>query len=147
MKKPVVIMSLLFALGAGTLTAQYQMKKGDEVPVVVKNSFKKDYPQVKKVKWDDEHGTYEAEFKLGNKDMSVTYSSTGMKQETETSLKVTDLPKNVISYVAQKKYGKIKEAARIVKSDGSVVYEAEVKSGDLLFNENGSFQMLKVEKD
>lgn len=146
MKKPLVAMSIIFALGAGTLTAQ-QMSKGGEVPVAVKNAFKKDYPQIKKVKWDDEHGTYEAEFKSGSKDMSVTYSAAGIKQETETSLKVTELPKNVISYVAQKKYGKIKEAARIVKADGSVVYEAEVKSGDLLFNENGSFQKLNVEND
>lgn len=146
MKKSVVVMSLIFALGAGSIFAKAQMS-GGEIPVVVKNAFKKDYPQVKKVKWDDEHGTYEAEFKLGNKDMSVTYSAKGMKEETETSLKVQDLPKNVISYVAQKKYGRIKEAARIVKADGSVVYEAEVKSGDLLFNENGTFQKLNVEND
>ncbi|MFC6269722.1 PepSY-like domain-containing protein [Frigoriflavimonas asaccharolytica] len=146
MKKSAIVLSIIFALGAGTVTAQ-QMSKKDEVPVAVKNAFKKDYPQVKKVKWDDEHGTYEAEFKMGNKDMSVTYSKSGMKEETETSLKVTELPKSVISYVAQKKYGKIKEAARIVKADGSVVYEAEVKSGDLLFNENGSFNSLKIEKD
>ena len=146
MKKSAIVLSIIFALGAGTITAQ-QMSKKDEVPVAVKNAFKKDYPQVKKVKWDDEHGTYEAEFKLGNKDMSVTYSPTGMKEETETSLKVTELPKNVISYVAQKKYGTIKEAAKIVKADGSVIYEAEVKKGDLLFDHNGNFQSLKVEKD
>lgn len=146
MKKSAIVLSIIFALGAGTITAQ-QMKKGDEVPVAVKNAFKKDYPQVKIVKWDDEHGTYEAEFKLGNKDMSVTYSAAGMKEETETSLKVTELPKNVISYVAQKKYGTIKEAAKIVKADGSVIYEAEVKKGDLLFDHNGNFQSLKVEKD
>lgn len=144
MKKSAIVLSIIFALGAGTITAQ-QMKKGDEVPVAVKNAFKKDYPQVNKVKWDDEHGTYEAEFKLGNKDMSVTYSSSGMKEETETSLKVAELPKNVISYVAQKKYGTIKEAAKIVKADGSVIYEAEVKKGDLLFDHNGNFQSLKVE--
>ena len=146
MKKSAIVMSIIFALGAGTITAQ-QMTKGDEVPVSIKNAFKKDYPQVKKVKWDDEDGKYEAEFKLNNKDRSVTYGKTGMKEETETSLKVTELPKNIISYVAQKNYGKIKEAAKIVKADGSVVYEAEVKSGDLLFNENGSFQKLVVQKD
>ena len=146
MKKSAIVLSIIFALGAGTITAQ-QMSKKKEIPVAVKNAFKKEYPQVKKVSFDDEHGAYEAEFKLNGKDMSVTYSANGMKQETETSLKVTELPKNVISYVAQKKYGKIKEAARIVKADGSVVYEAEVNKGDLLFNENGSFQSLKVEKD
>lgn len=147
MKKPVIIMSAIFALGAASLNAQYQMTKKSETPVVVQNAFKKDYPQVKKVKWDDEHGTYEAEFKLGNKDMSVTYSAAGMKEETETSLNVKDLPKNISSYVAQKKYGTIKEAAKIVKADGSVIYEAEVMKGDLLFDHNGNFQTLKVEKD
>lgn len=146
MKKSAIVLSIIFALGAGTITAQ-QMSKKDEVPVAARNAFKKDYPQVKNVKWDDEHGTYEAEFKLGDKNMSVTYSAAGMKEETETSLKVTELPKNVISYVAQKKYGTIKEAAKIVKADGSVIYEAEVKKGDLLFDHNGNFQSLKVEKD
>ncbi|MGA9213256.1 PepSY-like domain-containing protein [Kaistella sp.] len=146
MKKPIVVLSLILALGAGTITAQ-QMKKGEEVPAAVKNAFKKDFPQVKNVKWDDEHGTYEAEFKLNGKETSATYNAKGVKEETETSLSVTELPKNVISYVAAKKYGKIKEAARIVKADGSVVYEAEVKSGDLLFDQNGNFQKLVVEKD
>lgn len=146
MKKSAIVMSVIFALGAGTITAQ-QMTKGGEIPVNIKNAFKKEYPQVKKVKWDDEDGKYEAEFKLNNKDMSVTYSAKGLKEETETSLKVAELPKNVISYIAQKKYGKIKEAARIVKADGAVVYEAEVKSGDLLFNENGTFQKLAMQKD
>ncbi|MBC7556032.1 MAG: PepSY-like domain-containing protein [Chryseobacterium sp.] len=146
MKKPIVALSIIFALVAGTITAQ-QMTKGGEIPVAVKNAFKKEYPQVKKVSFDDEHGTYEAEFKLNGKDMSVTYTANGTKQETETSLSINELPKSVISYVAAKKYGKIKEAARIVKADGSVVYEAEVKSGDLLFNENGTFQKLNVEND
>ena len=146
MKKPLVALSIIFALVAGTITAQ-KMTKGGEIPVAVKNAFKKKYPQVKKVKFDDENGTYEAEFKLNGKDMSVTYTANGTKMETETSMSVNELPKSVTSYVAAKKYGKIKEAARIVKADGSVVYEAEVKSGDLLFNENGTFQKLNVEKD
>ena len=54
------------------------------------------------------------------------------------------LPKNVISYVAQKKYGTIKEAAKIVKADGSVIYEAEVKKGDLLFDQ--FFYQLNIRK-
>ena len=70
-----------------------------------------------------------------------------MKEETETSMNVKNLPKNIISYVAQKKYGTIKEAAKIVKADGSIIYEAEVKSGDLVFDHNGNFQTLKVDKD
>jgi hypothetical protein len=146
MKKPVVIMSLIFALGAGSIFAKAQMS-GGEVPAVVKNAFKKEYPQVKNVHWDVEHGTYEAGFKLGKKDMSVTYNGKGTKEETETSMKVSDLPRSITTYVAQKKYGKIKEAARIVKADGSVVIEAEVKKGDLLFNENGTFQKLSIEND
>lgn len=145
MKKPIVALSVIFALVAGTITAQI-MSKG-EIPVAVKNAFKKEYPQVKKVSFDEEHGTYEAEFKLNGKHMSVTYTANGTKQETETSMSVNELPKSVTSYVMSKKYGKIKEAAKIVKADGSVVYEAEVKKGDLLFNENGSFQKLNTEAD
>lgn len=147
MKKLVIIMSAIFAVGVGSISAQSHMTKGNETPVIVKNAFKKDYPQVKTVKWDEEHGKYEAEFKLNNHDVSVTYSAQGVKEETETSLNVKDLPKNITSYVAQKNYGTIKEAAKIVKADGSVTYEAEVKSGDLMFDHNGNFQTLKVEKD
>ena len=146
MKKPLVALSIVFALVAGTITAQ-KMTKGGETPVAVKNAFKKEYPQVKKVSFDDENGTYEAEFKLNGKDMSVTYKANGTKMETETSMKVSELPKNVVSYIAAKKYGKIKEAAKIVKADGAVVYEAEVAKGDLLFDHKGAFQKLVVEKD
>lgn len=146
MKKSILALSVILALVAGTFSAQ-TMKKTEEIPAAVKNAFKKEYPQVKKVDFDDEHGTYEAEFKLNGKDMSVTYTANGTKQETETSIKIKELPKSVTSYVAAKKYGKIKEAAKIVYADGSVVYEAEVSKGDLLFNENGSFKKLIVEKD
>lgn len=147
MKKSVIVMLSMFVMGVGSFAAQHGMNKSGEVPVSVKNAFKKEYPQVKKVKWDEEHGKFEAEFKLNNEKISATYSSTGVKEETETSLNAKNLPKNAISYVAQNKYGKIKEAAKIVKADGSVVYEAEVAKGDLLFDHNGAFQKLVVEKD
>ena len=66
MKKSVIVMLSMFVMGVGSFAAQHGMKKGGEVPVSVKNAFKKEYPQVKKVKWDEEHGKFEAEFKLNN---------------------------------------------------------------------------------
>jgi hypothetical protein len=40
---------------------------------------------------------------------------------------------------AHYKGAKIKEAGRVTDAAGKTMYEAEIKGGDLIFDENGSF--------
>ena len=124
---------------------------GDNTPAAVKTKFASDYPTVKKVKWDNEDGNYEAHFELNDVETSVLYDATGKKLETEVEIEVSALPKGVMEYV-NKNYPKekVKETAKITDGNGTVTYEAEVKAGDLIFDASGKFLSLKAaakEKD
>lgn len=122
-----------------------EIKKQVTVPSAIKTSFAKDFPGVT-AKWDKEDAGYEANFKKDGKSMSVIYDANGERQETETDIKISELPEAVKSYIAQNYKGeKIKEAAMITKANGDVNYEAEVKGMDVLFAKDGKF--IKTAKD
>lgn len=115
------------------------------IPMVVKNSFAKAYPDVK-AKWDKEGSKYEASFKKDKSDMSVLYNAKGMVEETEMDMKADMLPAAVRATLAKDyKNDKIAEAAKITKADGTVMYEAEIKGKDYLFTPEGKF--IKAVKD
>lgn len=116
------------------------------VPAEVKSAFEKSFPNTTVKKWDKEDGNYEANFAKDGKTMSATYDAKGNWLETETDIKVAELPAAVASYVkANYKDASIKEAAIISNPDNKKMYEAEVKGKDLLFDENGKF--VKEEAD
>ena len=55
-------------------------------------------------------------------------------------INVDALPSNVRDYVSKHHVGeKIKEAAKISDSKGTITYEAEIKGKDLIFDSNGNF--------
>ena len=77
--------------------------------------------------------------------MSAVIDKNGTIVETETDIPVTDLP-NSQDYIKKNYPGtKIEEAARIVKANGEVNYEAEVHHKDVIFDANGKF--IKEAKD
>ena len=133
-KLSVVIM--LFVLAVPYAQAQKLV-----VPEVVKAKVKALYPQANDVDWELEDGNYEAEIEQkGSSDVSVVLNAQGSVLETETEIKVSELPTAVRTYVAQQLGNKkIKEAAKIVKADNTVEYEAQVGKKDYLFDSVGVF--------
>ena len=117
-----------------------------DIPAEVKAAFAKQYPEIKKVKWENEDGKFEAGFKQNKIECSVLMNAKGKVLETENEIQVSDLSKSIIDYVA-KNYPnqKIKGAAKITDAEGVVTYEAEVKGLDLLFSDKGNF--IKASKD
>ena len=117
-----------------------------DIPNEVKTAFAKQYPEVKKVKWEKEDGKFEAGFKQNKVESSVLMNANGKILETENEIPVADLSKSITDYVA-KNYPnqKIKGAAKITDAEGVVTFEAEVKGLDLLFSDKGNF--LKASKD
>ena len=116
------------------------------VPAEVKAAFAKSFPNTTVKKWDKEDGNYEANFTKDGKTMSATFDAKGTWMETETDIKISELPAAVSDYVKTNYKGAtIKEAAIINNPSAKKLYEAEVKGEDLLFDENGKF--LKKEKD
>jgi len=112
--------------------------------VLWRRLFQRAYPNTK-AEWENEDGKFEVSFKYKDQEMSVVYNAEGILEEKETEIRAAQLPAAVSSYIAKNKLGKIKEAAKITKSDGTVLYEAEVATGDALFDSKGSF--IKLQKD
>ncbi|MDP4284382.1 MAG: PepSY-like domain-containing protein [Bacteroidota bacterium] len=139
------IISLLITGCIITLAACSQRIDDSKVPSPVKSSFAKDFPGVSS-KWEKEKLNYEANFGQDGKTMSALYDGNGNRQETETDIKVSDLPTPVQDYITNNYPGKkIKEAAVITKANGEVNYEAEVNDMDVLFAQDGKF--IKTAKD
>jgi hypothetical protein len=115
------------------------------VPGKVKESFKKLYPTVSQVNWSKEgNEEFEASFTSDGKDISLVFENDGELIETETAIKLSELPSGVINFV-EKNYTEysITEAAKIVNSEGVMTFEAEVSKDnvrkDLLFTESGKY--------
>jgi len=119
-------------------------------PEKAQSAFKAKFPTATQVKWGKESKTeYEAEFKLGNNDVSANFDVAGNWLETETGIAIKDLPKAITDKLATDYKGyKISEAAKIEKKEG-ITYEAEVKNGkvkkDLIFTADGKL-LSKPEK-
>jgi len=142
MKKILIMSALLAVVG---FSAFAQKLDASKVPDAVKKSFAKKYPLVT-ANWEKEGVKFEANFKQNGNTMSALIQPNGIITETEITIKVSELPTAVLTYVKQHFRDKtIKEGAKITKLDGTVNYEAEVAGKDVLFNEKGIF--LKEVKD
>ena len=133
---------LAFMLVAAMITSLTFAQKLQEkdVPAPVKTSFQKHYPNIKEVKWDKEGEKFEASFDLNKVDNSVLFDAQGNILETEVEIELSQLPKGILEYVKTNYIGqRVKEAAKITDSKGTVTYEAEIKGMDLLFDSNGKF--------
>ena len=118
-----------------------------QVPAPVIAKFQSLHPDVKDINWLKlKKGGYEAEFKENKSEYGVSIDSIGNLKETEMDMKVSELSKEIQTYVT-KNYPDyaITEAAQITQADGKPMYEAEITKGkesfDLLFD--SSFKYVK----
>lgn len=132
----------LFLLSLGT---SFSVRAQKTPPQTVVTAFNQKFPGMTDVDVDwskEKNGEWEAEFEQGDVEISANFSADGVWLETETEVKVTDLPAAVQVALTGKK---VKEATRIQRADGSTVYEAEVKHKDLIFDAAGN--LLSEAKD
>jgi hypothetical protein len=143
MKKIILNTAIGCLLVSGMVVAQ--KVKNSQVPATAVKALMHKYPAAAKITWEKEHGNYEANWggKSGE-DMSVTFTPAGVFIEQVEAMAVSALPANIASYVkANYKGAKITEAGKVTNAKGTVMYEAEVKGKDLVFDEKGVF--LKVD--
>jgi len=117
------------------LSAGYNASAQKTPPAAVVTAFTQKFGAVTELEWEKEKdGAWEAEFEQKGQEMSANFSADGKWLETETEIQFTDLPAPVQAALKGKK---VKETAKILKADGTTVYEAEVKRKDLIFDANG----------
>ena len=135
MKKLLFVFVLALALPL-SMSAQ-------KTPEAVTKAFAAKFPTVRKVSYDHEkNGNYEAEFALNGVKMSVDFNSTGEWLETETAIKVAELPENVTTAIKKAHpSAKIVGAAKIETLANGMRYEADLKKGlkksEVLYNADG----------
>jgi len=127
MKKIALILFSFFAL-----TTYAQKISADNVPDVVKNAFKQKFPTAQKVKWELDYENYEAEFKMDKKEMSVKFDKDGNWIETETPIKPSAINAEVKEFLTKNFAGfVVKEAEKVETAAKGIVYELEVKKGEI----------------
>ncbi len=117
----------------------------NDIPKAIQDAFTKKFPTAKSVKWDKENANeYEASFLLNGIKNSANYNVQGLLLETESEIKVTELPAAITSNI-QKKYTnwKIVGAAKIEHLKNGIQFEADLQKGkskkEVLYTETGIF--------
>ncbi len=139
-----LILVILGTLGV-TFSLMAQKLSADKVPAAVMTAYSAKFPTAKGTEWELEaQGKYEAMFKLNDLNMSAIFYENGTWKETETEMKVADLP-SAVTATLKRDYStySVTEASRIEMANGTKVYEAEIKKGgekyDALFTPDGKF--------
>ncbi len=104
---------------------------GKEIPASIKRSFSTRFPTAHNIRWEGSSNThYEVGFVQDGKDNVAVYLPDGTFKEIETEIKTSELPKRVIKAVNKKfPLSKIGFALKIQRSNNTVVYDIEVRTG------------------
>lgn len=130
--------SILLLLGAVMLnTAAFAQKISEnKIPTAVLVSFKTKFPAATKTTWEMENNSkYEADFMLDEKKHSAKFAKSGKWMETETEIKIAELPKEVSQTIAKEFTGfTVEEAEKAETSNNGIVYEVKVKKGKEIYD-------------
>ncbi|WP_369994596.1 PepSY-like domain-containing protein [Winogradskyella sp.] len=115
-----------------------------QAPEAVKKTFKKMYPGENDPDWHkDDHGYYEANFKIDGIKYRADYNADGTWVETETSIDEDDLPKAIKKVIEDKfKDEKITEVEKVESATKGSFYDVEFKqkgkNKDVMFRADGT---------
>jgi hypothetical protein len=111
--------------------ASAQKVEESKVPAAVTKVFKAKYPNVKDADWEKEGADYEVEYLMATKKYESKFSADGKWMETETKMKVTEIPQSVKTGWAKTEYKdwKIEKVSQVESSDATMssFYELEVE--------------------
>lgn len=130
--------SIFILLGAVMLSTTTFAQKISEakVPTAVLVSFKTKFPAAMKTTWEMENKSeYEAEFMLDKTKYSAKFAKSGKWMETETEIKIAELPKEVGQTIAKEFAGfTVEEAEKAETANNGTVYEVKVKKGKQIYD-------------
>ncbi len=146
----------LLLLCAATMSnfafAQDKKISNDQVPGAVSSAFKAKFPTVADAKWEMEGTNYEACFKQNGSEVSANFDKDGNWLETETEIKVSELPPAVQTTI-HKEFAdyKVKEASKVQSAKNGSCYEAEISKDketlDVMINSDGKLLSKTTEMD
>ena len=154
MKKLKILILLILLCNA--VIAQDDKDGKDEVkakvPIVVTqivlDSFNKAYPGTLNATWEYGDGFYEVVFTKDSVEMTVDYDVYGRCQETETEIRINELPQALRDYISKNFSNfKLTSASEIVTANYDIAYVAQIgkegKFWDVTFDVKGKFLLLE----
>jgi len=138
-----MLKKLMFSivLIAAVFASNAQFRK---IPAEVTDAFKAKYNNASGVSWKDKLSSFEANFKVGEKEMKASYSSKGEWLKTETKHTYNSLPAEVKDGFKKSKYADLSviEVTLIEEKDEAPQYKVVVKKNEynkrnLVFSKTG----------
>ncbi|WP_107039724.1 PepSY-like domain-containing protein [Brumimicrobium mesophilum] len=140
MKSKVVQLFAVLIFGSSAVFAQDIPQS--QVPSVILNNFKKEFPKANDIEWELKGETYNVEFEISwNSDYEAWYSADGKMIRYTQDINNSDFPKSVLNSI-KTKYSdyRIDDAKKIV-INGVETYRVELEKGqeemDVLFSKDG----------
>jgi len=128
----------------GSVILSCQNAKSDQTPTAVEKAFQEKYPGENDPDWRiDDHGNYECHFKKDGVKYRADFSPEGSWIETETSIKMKELPK-AIRKAINRTYVlyTIAELEKVDHHSKGIFYDVEFKlkgkNKDVEFREDGT---------
>lgn len=140
MKTKTIQLLAIFFLGTGTIFAQDIPES--QVPSVIVNSFKKEFPKASDVEWERQGDQYNVDFEIGwFTDYEAWFTASGKLIRYTEDISEGDLPKTVKHAIKNQYKGyRIEDAKKIIEN-GVETYSVEIEKGnderDLVFSTNG----------
>ena len=116
----------------------------EQAPEKIKTAFDQKYPDAEEVEWEMEHGKWEAEFEVDEKEMEALFDENGNWIETETEMEDEDLPDAVKQTLKNQFKDYEVEEAEYLESPEYSGYEIELEGNkdiEVVIGKNG--QVLK----
>lgn len=130
-----------FVLFLSVLSASAQFRK---IPAVVTDAFKAKYATASGVEWKDRLTAFEANFKVGEKDMKASFTSKGEWLKTESNFTYNSLPLEVKDGFKKSKYADltVTGVTQVEEKEKGVLYKIAVKKNEyskrnLVFSKTG----------
>lgn len=129
MKTKLRFLTLLIAFGITGISQSFaQDLHRNQVPSLVMNSFKKEFPKVKNAEWEMSKGLYEVEFKISRMDYEIWYNAEGDLVKMKREMRLRDLADSIKDSVkAYYKGYRIGDVEKLTQN-GRSVYKIEMKN-------------------
>ena len=141
MKTKAIQLLVVIMMATGTIIAQ-DMRQSD-VPSVVVNSFKKEFPKAKDIEWEKKGEVYNVEFEVGFfSDYEAWYDTTGKIIRYTQEISNRDLPKAIKDAIKNQYKGyRVDDAKKQVENNiETYLVEIEKKKDEinLVFSADGT---------
>ena len=136
------MLSLVLLIVVASSNAQFR-----KIPAVVTDAFKAKFASASSVEWKDKLSSFQADFKLGEKEMKAFFTSKGEWIKTETKHTYNSLPLEVKDGFKKSKYAELSvlDVMQVDDKEKGVQYKIVVKRNEynkrtLVFSKTGQLQ-------